>query len=422
MKNIGKIIQFEYLNCVRNKAFIIITAAILLLIIASSFLPGVIMSLASPETEKTDNQEIAVICSDSLYGGELVSREFCRCFPETAVVLSKEDIETVKSKVNDSKYRFAAEITGALEYTYITKNNSIYDTNMQNCAQAIKAMYVSTFLEPYGIKADQADALVYADVQNRVLTTGTDQTVNYLPTYILMCMLFVSITSYGQIVAQSVVSEKNTRAMELLITCARPTELMFGKVIGSGLAGFTQLALILTVSVGSLKLVSSSAIPTEIYKLISIEPGSAILAVLFFILGYFMYAFLIGALASCASKSEDLSNLISPVMMLMVIVYMVLIFMCVSENYDNPVIVIMSYLPLSSPMAMFIRATLTDIEPWKIILSAAVQIISTIIIGIAAAGIYRAGVLMYGTAPKPSEIFRIILRDLKEKSKRKAKP
>ena len=178
MKNIGKIIQFEYLNCVRNKAFIIITAAILLLIIASSFLPGVIMSLASPETEKTDNQEIAVICSDSLYGGELVSREFCRCFPETAVVLSKEDIETVKSKVNDSKYRFAAEITGALEYTYITKNNSIYDTNMQNCAQAIKAMYVSTFLEPYGIKADQADALVYADVQNRVLTTGTDQTVD----------------------------------------------------------------------------------------------------------------------------------------------------------------------------------------------------------------------------------------------------
>ena len=359
MKNIGKIIQFEYLNCVRNKAFIIITAAILLLIIASSFLPGVIMSLASPETEKTDNQEIAVICSDSLYGGELVSREFCRCFPETAVVLSKEDIETVKSKVNDSKYRFAAEITGALEYTYITKNNSIYDTNMQNCAQAIKAMYVSTFLEPYGIKADQADALVYADVQNRVLTTGTDQTVNYLPTYILMCMLFVSITSYGQIVAQSVVSEKNTRAMELLITCARPTELMFGKVIGSGLAGFTQLALILTVSVGSLKLVSSSAIPTEIYKLISIEPGSAILAVLFFILGYFMYAFLIGALASCASKSEDLSNLISPVMMLMVIVYMVLIFMCVSENYDNPVIVIMSYLPLSSPMAL----CLTDSAP-----------------------------------------------------------
>ena len=73
-------------------------------------------------------------------------------------------------------------------------------------------------------------------------------------------------------------------------------------------------------------------------------------------------------------------------------------------------------------MAMFIRATLTDIEPWKIILSAAVQIISTIIIGIAAAGIYRAGVLMYGTAPKPSEIFRIIMRDLKEKSKRKAKP
>ena len=422
MKNLGKIIQFEYLNCIKNKAFIIITAVILLLIIAASFVPGIVMSLAQSGQEEDEPHPVAVLCSKTIYSDELIKREFGLCFPDTALELPEGDTDGIKKKVDNGEYRFAVEITGELEFTYITKNNSIYDTDMETCAQAVRAMYASSRLSPYGISAEESDRLVYAAVRRNIVTTGTDQTTNYLPTYILMCMLFVAITSYGQIVAQSVVSEKNTRAMELLITCARPTELMFGKVIGSGLAGFTQLAVILTVSVGSLQLVSSAAMPDDIYRLIKIEPYTALLAVVFFVLGYFMYAFLIGALASCASKSEDLSNLISPVMMLMTIVYMVLIFMTLSENFDNPVLTVMSYLPLSSPMSMFIRATLTDVPMWEIILSAAVQTISTVFIGIIAAGIYRTGVLMYGTAPKPGEILRIIRLGFHKKTETGSKP
>lgn len=418
MKNLGKIIQFEYLECVRNKAFIIITVVILLFVFAASFLPGLISGFS--EQESGDDPEapmmIAVSCDSSIYGADLVNSEFCRYFPKTPVLLTDEDTESIKAKVNKGEYQFAVKIISPLEFTYITKNNSLYDTNMEISSEVVKAMYTASSLEPFGVSNEQSDKLLSAPVKRTVLTTGTDQSENYLPTYILMILLFVSITSYGQIVAQSVVSEKNTRAMELLITCARPTELMFGKVIGSGLAGFTQLAIILTASVGTLNTVSAKTIPPEILEYIKIEPQSAALAVMFFILGYFMYAFLIGALASCASKSEDLSNLISPVVMFMTIVYMVLIFMSMSENYDNPVLVAMSYLPLCAPMAMFIRATLTDIAVWEIILSAALQLVYIILIGFAAAAIYRAGVLMYGTPPKPAEIIRIITNSRKQKS------
>ena len=356
MKNFFKILKFEYLNCITNKAFIIITVFLVCASGLFAFLPGIIVNFAGSSSEEDAPADKIAIMKSS-YDDSLVKSEITPFFPGMEVTVTNEDRKTVESKVDNGDYSFAAENTGYVMETY---------------------------------------------------STGTDQAKNYLPVYLMMCILFVAITTYGQLVTQSVVSEKNTRAMELLITCAKPSELMFGKVIGAGLAGLTQLGIIFGSMALPLTFMPSDLIPAEIREYIKFPVETMLLALLFFLLGYFMYAFLLGALASFASKSEDLNGLTTPVMFVLMGVYFVLVFMCSSDMVNSTAMTVLSYFPLSSPMAMFVRSTLVDIPVWEIIISVVLQIGTIVVFGMLAAGIYKIGVLMYGNPPKPAEIIKML--------------
>ena len=228
-------------------------------------------------------------------------------------------------------------------------------------------------------------------------------------------VLYMAIVMYGQMVSQSVVTEKNTRTMEMLITCAKPTHLMFGKVIGSGLAGLTQLVLIIVTLLTSVTLIASQSIPQGIMDYISLPISTVIYAFIFFILGYFIYSFLLGALSSLASRSEDLSTLTTPVMLLLVAAFFVVIFsLDSSSGVNSPLMVVCSYIPFTAPITMFVRVSTSDVAFYEIIISIVVQAVSVYLIGLLAAGIYKIGVLMYGNPPKPAQIVKLLLDQRKQ--------
>ena len=224
----------------------------------------------------------------------------------------------------------------------------------------------------------------------------------------LMMILYMAIVMYGQMVSQSVVSEKNTRAMEMLITCAKPSHLMFGKVIGSGLAGLTQMVIIIATALASMSSVSSDILPDQIKEFLSFQPESICYALLFFLLGYFIYSFLLGALSSLASRSEDLNTLIAPVMILVVAAFMIVMLAVNSGTLDSPLMIVSSYIPFTAPIAMFARVTLSDVALWQVLISVGIQLLSVYLIGMLAAAIYRIGVLMYGKAPRPSALIKLL--------------
>ena len=394
MKNFFKILKFEYLNCITNKAFIIITVFLVCASGLFAFLPGIIVNFAGSSSEEDAPADKIAIMKSS-YDDSLVKSEITPFFPGMEVIVTNEDRKTVESKVDNGDYSFAAEITSPLTFVYITKNNTIYDTNGQTIGEALKNMYTVSELSKHGLDQKEADELINTGYVMETYSTGTDQAKNYLPVYLMMCILFVAITTYGQLVTQSVVSEKNTRAMELLITCAKPSELMFGKVIGAGLAGLTQLGIIFGSMALPLTFMPSDLIPAEIREYIKFPVETMLLALLFFLLGYFMYAFL-------------LDGLTTPVMFVLMGVYFVLVFMCSSDMVNSTAMTVLSYFPLSSPMAMFVRSTLVDIPVWEIIISVVLQIGTIVVFGMLAAGIYKIGVLMYGNPPKPAEIIKML--------------
>ena len=420
MKNILQVLKFEYLSCVKNKAFIITTALLIVMILLFSCLPVIIMGMvsSSDDGEATNIKPIIAVCDNAYNDENLIKTEFGKEYEGYDIVITDEEQEVLKTKVDSMDYEFAVIINTPVQYTYITKNNSInVDSASSSVDSIISSMYKIKSLEQYGINADEADEILNVKISSETITTGTDQTKNYISTFILIMVLYMAIIMYSQLVSTSVVTEKNSRAMEMLITCAKPTHLMFGKIIGAGLAGLTQLGLIGLVAIVSMGTITSSSMPSELSSLFSFPVSTILYALLFFILAFFIYSFLLGALSSLASRTEDLNTLTTPVMLLFVAAFMIVIFSVSYGSVDSTIMQVCSYIPFTAPIAMFARIAMSDIAVWEIILSVAVQLISIYLLGMIASAIYKMGVLMYGKPPKFSEIIKMLKEQHKQNKK-----
>ncbi|MDD6490089.1 MAG: ABC transporter permease [Clostridia bacterium] len=410
MKHIFQVFKFEYLSCIKNKAFIAVTIILIAMILLMSFLPAIIMSIAtsSGESDETEEKPVIAVCNTAYKDNKLIKDEFSAAYSDYDIKITDENTSQIEEKVDSQDYDFAVIIDQPLSYTYITRNNSMFDETSMTVSEIIKSIYKINALSEYGLSSEQAGKILNVDVTSKTVSTGTDQTKNYISTYVLIMVLYMAIIMYGQLVSNSVITEKNSRAMEMLITCAKPSHLMFGKVIGSGLAGLTQLVLIAAVGVASVSTITASSLPNEISSFISFPVSTVIYALIFFILGYFIYAFLLAALSSLASRSEDLNTLITPVMLLFVIAFIIVIVSLNSGSVDSILMIVCSYIPFTAPIAMFTRIAMSNVAFWEILLSIGIQVVSIYLLGLLAAAIYRLGVLMYGKPPKLSEIFGLL--------------
>lgn len=401
------VLGFEYISVIKNKAFIISTILIVAVLFIASFLPALIMGLSSSsdDNEETEKPKIAVI-NKAYEKDDVIVKAIIDNF-------NGYDVESIKNEsdaqtgVKDGKYSFSIILNKPLEYNYITLTKSVYDTTTDTLDTAVTSAYRTTELEKNGITAEESEKILSASAKKSVTTLGTDQTAAYTSTYILVLALYMAILAYGQLVANSVVTEKSSRAMEMLITCASPSDLMFGKVIGTGLAAFTQIAVILGVGTISLSTMLNS-IPAEFKDMFSFPIDSVLFALLFFVLAFFIYAFVFAAIASLVSRTEDLSSLMSPVMIIIVFVFMAVVFGMNSGDLSSPLMIVTSYIPFTAPISMFARIAMSDVAAWEIIISVAIQVVSVFILGKLAASIYRVGVLLYGKPPKLTEALKMV--------------
>lgn len=227
--------------------------------------------------------------------------------------------------------------------------------------------------------------------------------------------LYTVILLYGQMVATNVATEKSSRAMELLVTTARPTSMMFGKVLASCLAGFSQLVLIFGSAILFYNINRAKLQNPIISSIFDIPIELFIFMIVFFVLGFLIYAFLFGAIGSTASKLEDINTSVMPITFLFIIGFMVVVFSMSGGSIDNLAMKICSYVPFTSPMAMFTRIAMSTVAWYEIAISIAVLVGSVIGIGVLSARIYRVGVLLYGTPPKFMKIMKTVFRDQKKK-------
>ena len=410
MKQFGKILKFELKYFFRNKIFVGITIFLVLLIAIVMFFPR-IMALIGREqsTEGAANLPIMLVKADDPSQADMVQEIFAASFTDYNVQIASDEIDTIKEEISSQKAECAFVMTGPTSYTYYVNNLSLYDANTEIANTVLQQIYQMNAMINSGMTAEQAGEVMKIQITSEVESLGKDQTENFFYTYIMIFALYMVILLYGQMVATNVATEKSSRAMELLITSANPTSMMFGKVIASCIAGLIQIVAVFGSAVVFYQINESFWGDNFIIESIfNIPPEILIYMLIFFVLGFLIYAFMFGAVGSTASRLEDINTSVMPITILFIAGFFIVVSSMSSGDVDGTFIKICSYVPFFSPMAMFTRIAMSTVPVYEIAISIAILVASTVGIGALSAKIYRVGVLLYGTPPKMSAIIKAI--------------
>jgi len=413
MKQFMHILNFEFSGYLKNKVFVGITLVMVLAVTGVLFFPRISTLWSKPADQpptdlpsETDRPIVYLVDTGST-NPQSTLVYFRNFWAHKDIQLSQLSIEELTEQVNQDSISAAIVLHTPMQYTYIVKDVSMYENPRAEISQLLLEKHRLDQMSQLGLTPEQVAGILYAPVEGELIQTGKDQMLNFFYTYVLIFGLYMAIMLYGQLVATGVASEKSSRAMELLITSAKPTNLMFGKVLGSGLAGLLQLVVILGASFISFNFTKADWVGNPIVNSIFNMPVSILLyTILFFLLGFFLYAFLYGAVGSLASKVEDINTSVMPITFTFVAAFMIVMMSMSSGNVETPLMVVASFVPFTSPMAMFVRIAMGNPTSIEIIISVVILLVSTIGVGYISAKIYRIGVLMYGKPPKLSTILK----------------
>ena len=410
MKQFGKILKFELKNYAKNKAFVGITIFLMVVIAVVMFFPRISAMFKSDDTSDiTTDLSVMLVKADDPTQADMVKETFAAAFTDYDVQITNDEISVIKDKITSGDVECAFVMNEATSFTYYVDNLSMYDTNPDIATGVLQQIYQMNAMINGGMTQEDAAGVMSIQIDAQVESLGKDQMQNFFYTYIMIFALYMVILLYGQMVAMSVATEKSSRAMELLITSTKPINMMFGKVLAACMAGLIQLVAVFGSALVFYNVNKSYWGDNGIIdSIFNIPPELFAYMLVFFLLGFLIYAFLYGAISSTVSKLEDINTAVQPVTFLFIFGFMVVMFSMSSGSVDNVLMQICSYIPFTSPMAMFTRIAMSTVPWYEIAISIGILIASTFGIGILSAKIYRVGVLMYGTSPKIGNIIKAV--------------
>jgi ABC-2 type transport system permease protein len=228
-------------------------------------------------------------------------------------------------------------------------------------------------------------------------------------------LIFMMVILYGNWVAMSVVEEKSSRVMEVILNAATPFQLMTGKVLGVGAVALVQYLVILAVGAAAILLQGpiANALLGESGGSVGLPPGLTpgllILLAVYGVLGFLLYAVLYAAAGSLVSRQEDVNQAVMPMTLVSTGGYLVAVYAATGLlDIRGSWLAVISQIPFFSPFMMLSRVAAGEIAAWEVLLSLVLLVLA---IGAAlwlAARIYAAGVLLYGQRPGVKAVWRLV--------------
>ncbi len=412
MKQFVKILSFELKNHLKNKVFVCVTV-LLVILAAALFFPRISAVFKSKDAQDSslDNRSAMLVKAKSSTQAKIIKDAFDAAFKDYYVQSTQESPDKIKEKITSGNVECAFVITGDTSYTYYVNNLSIHDTNTSVANEVLRNIYQVNAMIGSGMTPKQAGDVMSVHIEGTTENLGVDQMQNYWYTYIMIFSLYMVILLYGQMVATNVATEKSSRAMEVLITSAKPVSMMFGKVLASCLAGLIQIVAVFGSAILFYSLNKEFWSDNQIIASIFDMPLELFgFMLLFFVLGFLIYAFMFGAVGSTVSKIEDINTSVMPVTFLFIIGFFVVMVSFMSGQVDNTLMKVCSFVPFTSSMAMFTRIAMSTVPWYEIAISIAILIGSVFGVGVISAKIYRVGVLLYGTKLKLTSIIKAVLK------------
>ena len=411
MKQFFTIFKHELSQYFKNKIFVITTLILILAVSGFLFAPriGEIIN-KSKNAESSEEKKSEVLVKSDNANLEKLLPAIAASFPQQNVKITNDSVDEIKKRIKDQSVEFAFVLSSDLKsYTYLANVSALQDPNLNTMDNLLKTLYSHAYLKKHGLNDTQIAEVQNPNITHTIESISEDGTKNFWYAYVMVFVLYMVIMMFGQKVAMSVVTEKTSRAMEVLITSASPVALMFGKILASSVAGIFQITAIFGSAFISYNINKSYFETNAVINTLFNFPASLVgYLLIFFLLGFLIYSFLFGAMASTVSKIEDLSSVVMLIQIIFVAGFVVSTNAMTSGDVNSELMKGLSLFPLTSPMAMFTRIAMSEVPGLEILLSVAFLILATVLIGYIAAKIYRVGVLMYGTKPTLGKIIKAI--------------
>ncbi len=405
MRKLLAVAKREFKAATANKTFVIMTILGPFFIFAITVLPTL---LTNNPTVMGSGKTVALYTADPALSDFLAGA----IEGQGMSLLRVTDSQEAKDLVLAGEYAGYVEVPASWpddEARYFTKTGT--EATVYGSIGAILGSYATQErVREAGLSQEQAQRLL-SRPELRVIKLGANQSeetkteedfLGILLTALTFVMLiYMTVLLYGQMIGRSVVQEKTNKTVEIMLSSLSSRDLMFGKIAGLGLAGLVQYAV--WVGMGVLMVtVVGPAFGLSLPAAVSV--ANFLWLVVFFILAYFLYAAGYAALGAAAEDEHHLGQLAWPLILFLVIP-MVLISTMVM-NPGSPLVMALSFFPLTSPIVMLVRLLVSAPAWWELALCIGLLLLT--VYGIAAFGakIFRVGILMTGKRPKIGEILR----------------
>jgi ABC-2 type transport system permease protein len=353
-------------------------------------------SIADIFSGEDENEKIAILDESGFLYGDLAS----------AITASNDNLvaeevtgseEEAMGAVEDGDYisLVVVDLDGAGMPTGTYYASNITDSETQTTVQEqLQNLKIAISVEQAGLDPEQIQG-IYEPVQFETVALDDDaRSVEEIfqaqgIVYVMVFLMYFVVILYGQMIAQDVANEKSSRVMEILISSASPVSHMFAKIFGVALVGLSQILLIIGVGFAAIRSQRDELVGSmlDTFGLVDIPMDLIIYGVIFFLLGYTLYATLAAMLGSLVSRAEDVGQLITPMIILIVIAFIVAMFGLGAP--ETTVVTVSSFIPFFSPMVMILRIGMLNIPMWEIGLSIGILIVTIIIMGLIGARVMQ---------------------------------
>jgi ABC-2 type transport system permease protein len=431
MNHLSLIIKREYINKVRNKSFIIMTFLSPLIFVGIFALVGYLSSINNATI-----RDISIVDESGV-----LAKNFKDTETEKYTVLNNVSIDDAKSLGVEGTVYGVLHIPNTTSLEELATATTFYSkespslTIIRDIENTIEAQVNTARLKQANIDADKIKALrIEVDTKQETFegkkTSKADAVAKLIFGGAAGYLLFMFIIIYGNMIMRSVIEEKTSRIIEIIISSVKPIKLLLGKIIGTSLAGVTQFVawvILISILTSVVSLVfgidpgaaqsqqqemitqasgGSSSLFLEAYRAYESLPlaNLVIMFLLFFVGGYLLYASLYAAIGAAVDNETDTQQFMIPVIMPLILSIYVGFF-TVIENPHGMVSQVFSYIPFTSPVVMLMRIPF-GVPLWQQVLSVTILFVTFIGMVFFAAKIYRVGILMYGKKPTYKDLLK----------------
>ncbi len=403
MKDLFIVAKFTMKDMLKRKSFIISTIIILILIIVGFNVPKILKSI-NGDTDETS--KILIVDENNVFEGNLEMLNNMDLGYEFDI--QNATYEKIKEEIEAGDIEAAIQIQetdGKINIKYMVENKMLMEGVPTECISALNTIYKSMQISKLGLTQEQLASLE-PEFNFELVQTGEEEVKgNVFAMMLLSIALFYAIHFCAYQVSSSITTEKTSKIMETLVTSTKPRTIVLGKTIGIGLVGLLQVLLVIATALISAKLFLEEGMLESIIDVSSITPTLGIITVIYFLLGYIVFALMYALTGSTVSKPEDIQSANTPILFLAMTGFYLAYFTMMNPTSDLNVFA--SIFPLSSPFCMPFRIMMQIATTKEVVISILVLLATIFVVAKVSIKVYSQAILNYGSKMSLKDIIRV---------------